>query len=433
MDITTICMMNLCKHSAFAYNYQDAFFTEEKENKTNTNVNKETKENEKENNNNNKENKIDNGSVSIRRQNYLVQHFNFLEYFGYIYFYPTALMGPFFEYKDYSDFLSEEADYKEISKHNCLLSSLKSILLAMLFGLVYLIFKNYSTVNFYFNNFKENETLNFFSIKEFENSNSKEISFAYKILFYFLMLFQKYKYFLAFFLSEGTCQASGISWNPSKNNNDKVKNIEISVVENIFKINIGKYFQNWNISVHHWLKNYVFFRLYDNPEDYKNSVKMQKAKTITFIVSAFWHGFYPCYYVVFGHFAVCMALEANLDFIKKSYPVMVQKIEAAKNIETKKENDKVLDNAKNSGSSFFNYVDFVYSFTILSCISYNYAIMESLTIKDTFATMRNFYFIPSIVVFLSLKLSGIYAGMIRKKLKKLESEENDVKDEIKKN
>ena len=127
-----------------------------------------------------------------------------------------------------------------------------------------------------------------------------------------------------------------------------------------------------------------------------------------------------------------MALEANLEFIKKSYPIMVQKIDDAK-IAGKNQTDKAFVLAEDGGKkdSYFKYVHFIYSFTILSCMSYNYAIMESLTIKDTITTMRNFYFIPSIVVIGLFKLSGRYASMIKKKLKKLESQDSISKNSIK--
>jgi hypothetical protein len=399
-------MMNLCKHSAFAYNYQDAFIE-----KDNLDIKK------------------DENSITKRRKNYSMKEFNFFECFGYIYFYPTALMGPFFEYKDFSDFLKEENDYKKVPKIKCVLSSLKSILYASLFGLIYLLFKNYSTINYYFKNFNESESLNFFNIIEFKNSSSNEISVCYKIIFYFLLIFQKYKYFVAFFLSEGACQASGISWNPSKEANNKVKIIEISAVENIFEITTAKYFQNWNISVHLWIKNYIFFRIYDNLDDYKDNAKIQKAKTISFIISAFWHGFYPCYYVVFGHFAICMQLESSLEFVKKNYPILVEKIEAAKLDENKNKIGEIVkknfnQNANRKYYFFKYYLDYAYSLTILSCMSYNYGIMESLTVKDTIATMRIFYFIPSIIIFGLLKLSGTFAGIIKKKLKKFENQDN---------
>jgi len=49
---------------------------------------------------------------------------------------------------------------------------------------------------------------------------------------------------------------------------------------------------NWNIPCQHWLKYYVFYRLIP-------VFGMRVAKILTFITSAFWHGFYPGYYLFF--------------------------------------------------------------------------------------------------------------------------------------
>lgn len=76
---------------------------------------------------------------------------------------------------------------------------------------------------------------------------------------------------------------------------DRAKHINIIQVEfNIFKGNIYTMLNNWNISTHHWLKYYTYIRL--TPPNQKPTTK---ARLITFCVSAFWHGFYPGYYVFF--------------------------------------------------------------------------------------------------------------------------------------
>ncbi len=403
MDITTICMMNLCKHSAYAYNYQDTVEITE---------NSDIEE-----------------SVKTRRKINSVKEFKILEYIGYIYFYPTALMGPFLEFSDYINFIKEENDYQYIPKLKCFLDSLKSIIYAVLFGAIYVIFKNYSSVNFYFNNldFANNNDsqkfLNFFSLKEFKNPS--EISFYHKIIFYSLLMFQKYKYFVAFFLSEGCCIASGVAYNKNDDKNNKIKNIEISVIENFLSVNISKFFQNWNISVHNWLKNYIFLRIYKKSQDYKDLSKMQKAKNYTFIISAFWHGFYPCYYIVFGHFALCLSIERNLFYIIKNYPILMKNKSESSKISSNEDriNNNKIDGRENSEKNYdnnFNHIKKLFSFTILFCMSYNYAIMESLTITETFITMKNFYFIPSIVIISLYKISGRYASILKNNLKRYE-------------
>ena len=66
---------------------------------------------------------------------------------------------------------------------------------------------------------------------------------------------------------------------------------------------------SWNISVHEWLKNYVYLRMITNRNrDKKDSLKVEKnrnegenfiATLSSFLVSAVWHGFYPGFYSFF--------------------------------------------------------------------------------------------------------------------------------------
>ena len=60
------------------------------------------------------------------------------------------------------------------------------------------------------------------------------------------------------------------------------------------KIKIAK----WNISIQKWLQHTVYERLLDaDHKKYKGFL----GTNITLQVSAFWHGFYPCYYACFVH------------------------------------------------------------------------------------------------------------------------------------
>lgn len=67
--------------------------------------------------------------------------------------------------------------------------------------------------------------------------------------------------------------------------------------------------QCWNHQVHLWLKFYVQCRLV---------AKGQRAGTketiIVFLVSAFWHGFYPFYYIMF--FLAAILSEVTKDIFK---------------------------------------------------------------------------------------------------------------------
>lgn len=59
---------------------------------------------------------------------------------------------------------------------------------------------------------------------------------------------------------------------------------------------------SWNISVHEWLKYYVYLRMLKTKNKQSSNVF---AALVSFSVSAIWHGFYPGFYsFFFGCFIV---------------------------------------------------------------------------------------------------------------------------------
>jgi hypothetical protein len=73
---------------------------------------------------------------------------------------------------------------------------------------------------------------------------------------------------------------------------NRVENIRVWDIE--FSYKVQEFFNAWNISVHTWLKHYVFLRMV---------IRGQKVSLFpiltTFAVSAVWHGFYPGYFLFF--------------------------------------------------------------------------------------------------------------------------------------
>ena len=63
----------------------------------------------------------------------------------------------------------------------------------------------------------------------------------------------------------------------------------------------------WNKSVQAWLKTCVYMRVYNN-----NPKRATMATFVTFLVSAFWHGFYISYYIFFLHWAFVSGLAKYL-------------------------------------------------------------------------------------------------------------------------
>jgi hypothetical protein len=77
------------------------------------------------------------------------------------------------------------------------------------------------------------------------------------------------------------------------------------------------FFRYWNIHVHHFLKRNVYLRNIATPEQQKANPQLAKesknrASSITFLLSAFWHGFYPSYFIVFFQFYLLTFIGAQI-------------------------------------------------------------------------------------------------------------------------
>lgn len=83
---------------------------------------------------------------------------------------------------------------------------------------------------------------------------------------------------------------------------DKIKSVNL--VGLITGNKVKDFMSSWNISVHEWLKYYVYLRLLN---DKRRGGTNAFAVFMSFTVSAIWHGFYPGYYFFFfGTFIVDM-------------------------------------------------------------------------------------------------------------------------------
>jgi hypothetical protein len=73
---------------------------------------------------------------------------------------------------------------------------------------------------------------------------------------------------------------------------DKLNNVNPWGIE--FAQNSRAYLENWNKNTNNWLRNYMYLRV--TPKGKKPGFR---ASLATFVTSAFWHGFYPGYYLTF--------------------------------------------------------------------------------------------------------------------------------------
>jgi lysophospholipid acyltransferase len=105
------------------------------------------------------------------------------------------------------------------------------------------------------------------------------------------------KYYGVWSLTEGACILSGMGYQgvdpkTGKVRWDRLENVNPWGIETAQ--NSRAYLENWNKNTNNWLRNYMYLRV--TPKGKKPGFR---ASLATFVTSAFWHGFYPGYYLTF--------------------------------------------------------------------------------------------------------------------------------------
>ncbi|CAI2367021.1 unnamed protein product [Moneuplotes crassus] len=208
---------------------------------------------------------------------------SFMWLLGYTYNTPSCLAGPFFEFKDYKNWILLKGDYANIP------STFKPGFTRLATAFIWMWLAAYFSIH-----------------HKPEKCATEEFcsrSFIMQIWgFYLTQFYFKFVYYFVFALNDSCVIASGLAWNPNPRrskqpNFTKIKNIDEWLID--FGYNVRFQTAGWNMSISIWLKRYVLKRLAKN-----NGGKAgPKEFIITFMVSAFWHGFYPCYYFFFFYFA----------------------------------------------------------------------------------------------------------------------------------
>jgi len=215
--------------------------------------------------------------------------------FSYSCFPGACIVGPFFEYTDYINFIEQNGRYSKIPY-----SSIRSFekmgsgLLFMTLSILVPIFYD----------------ANYCGTHEFAQQ-----SFLYKNFFYYIaMAGARYKYYSAWYLSDGAIIMSGLGFNGK---NDKGENqwdriVSVYGYEIEYGTNPRTLIDYWNHPVADWLRFYVFIR-------FKNIFPKAGffATLFTMMVSAFWHGFYPVYYFFF--FYAALLAEATKDLYRSRF------------------------------------------------------------------------------------------------------------------
>jgi len=219
---------------------------------------------------------------------------DFLDYAGYVLFFPGLFAGPAFDYADYQNYITtsmfelpagvDPSKAPPTRKKRKIPRSGTPAMYKMAQGLFWIVgFLQFS--GYYYSDFLLTD-------------DYMKYGFVRRVwILYMLGLTTRMKYYGVWFLTEGACILSGIGYRgidpiTGKAQWDRLSNVKPMEIE--FAQNVRAYLGGWNINTNSWLRNYIFLRV--TPKGQKPGFL---ATLATFTTSAFWHGFYPGYYAAF--------------------------------------------------------------------------------------------------------------------------------------
>ncbi|KAI2936451.1 hypothetical protein CBS63078_962 [Aspergillus niger] len=224
-----------------------------------------------------------------------ITHFpSILDYMGYVLFFPALFGGPSFEYVDYRRWLdttlfevppgTDPSKVPPTRKKRKIPRSGTPATKKALVGLAWIL--AFLQLGSYYNQ----ETI--------LSPRYMGYSFPRRVwIMHMVGLTARLKYYGVWSLTEGACILSGMGYNGFDPKSGKVfwnrlENIDPWSLETAQ--NSHGYLGSWNKNTNHWLRNYVYLRV--TPRGKKPGFR---ASLATFTTSAFWHGFYPGYYLTF--------------------------------------------------------------------------------------------------------------------------------------
>lgn len=217
-----------------------------------------------------------------------------IDYTGWVFFFPALMGGPAFDYCDYSSYITSTmftlppgTDPSKApatrKKRKIPRSGTPAALKAVVGSLWIFAFLKFSA---------------WYNTAFVLSDDWNKYWFLRRVWhLYMLGLTSRMKYYGVWSLAEGSCILSGIGYNgidaaTGRAKWDRLTNIKPLELETAQ--NSRAYLGNWNINTNQWLRNYMYLRV--TPKGRKPGFR---ATLATFVTSAFWHGFYPGYYMAF--------------------------------------------------------------------------------------------------------------------------------------
>ncbi|KAJ2453690.1 Lysophospholipid acyltransferase [Coemansia sp. RSA 2336] len=222
-----------------------------------------------------------------QQKNMVVQAPSLLEYLGYVFFFPGFAVGPAFELATYRQMIRLD-DAK--ASRQLAWRGYRKLLEGLFWMAVYVVYSN-------------TYTFAAMARREFY----LERSFASTALYLCKTgVVVRAAYYTAWKMSEGACIVAGLGFDGLDDGKARwldIANVHVRGVE--AGSSLRQLIGSWNIGTNTWLRHHVYLRIAQQPEGSRKA--STRATILTFLVSAWWHGFYPGYYLTF----VMAALSAN--------------------------------------------------------------------------------------------------------------------------
>lgn len=275
VDITGVQMVLIMKLTAFCWNVQDGRLPQK-------------------------------DLADFQRERALTQIPSLLDYVGYVLFFPSLFAGPAFDFVDYRRWLettmfelppgTDPASAPKTRKKRKIPQSHTPATIKAVIGLLWILL---------FLKFSE-----WYNAELVLGDQYMKYGFLRRVwLLEMLGFVTRMKYYGVWHLTEGACILSGMGY---KGVNVKTGKVDWNRLQNVNPWGIESaqnsraYLENWNMNTNNWLRNYMYLRV--TPKGKKPGFR---ASLATFATSAFWHGFYPGYYLSF-------VLAAFLQTVAKS-------------------------------------------------------------------------------------------------------------------
>lgn len=314
-----------------------------------------------------------------------------LEYMSFMFFFPAVLAGPVMDMSEFTDFVEVGPKKFKLESHvptaitsaTCVLNGFLCVGLHQA-GKIFFPITNTSIYSPAF----------------------LDLNIVYKMAYIFVgAMTVRCKYYFAWYMAEAGCVSSGVGMTAydAKTGVAEWKGvINCRFTASELGLTSSSLTSDWNIRVADWMKNFVYFRAGDL------GFSRTYANVATKVTSAFWHGFYPGYYMFFV--PVALFTEAEGVLRTRITPIFYDMQKNAKGVE---------EAVKFKFSQPVYYLATLVHWTVMY-VGFDYFAISFmlLSFQDSLHFYRSTYFLGHLVCVSILVIDNVARKLGRKKASK---------------